>query len=83
MKLPLRVESGTWEYLQILFDEKIAKLTKKIVVTRVIPAWIAVIELQRLKNKPKPKPSEPFYFLIFRQTFFMKSPELSVPEMWK
>ena len=65
MKLPQRVESGTWEDLQILFDEKIAKWTKKVCsnrVTKVIAAWIAGIELQRLKNKTKPKPSEPFYF---------------------
>ena len=89
MKLPQRVESGTWEDLQILFDEKIAKRTKKVCstrVTRVIAAWIAGIELQRLKNKAKPKPSEPFDFLAFRQTFFMKSPELqelSELDMWK
>ena len=82
-------EPGTWEDLQILFDEKIAKRTKKVCsnrVTRVIAAWIAGIELQRLKNKAKPKPSEPFYFLTFRQTFFMKSPELqelSELDMWK
>ena len=92
MKLPQRVAPGTWEDLQILFslfDEKIAKRTKKVCsnrVTRVIAAWIAGIELQRLKNKAKPKPSEPFYFLTFRQTFFMKSPELqelSELDMWK
>ena len=91
MKFPQRVESGTWEDLQILFDGKIAKRTKKVCsnrltkVIQVITVWIAAIQLQRLNNKTKPsehtehkpsEPSEPFYFLTFWQTFFMKSPEL-------
>ena len=97
MKFPQRVESGTWEDLQILFDGKIAKEQKKFSnrltkVIQVIAVWIAAIQLQRLKSKTKPtehKPSElsePCYFLTFRQTFFMKSPELQeLPEldMWK
>ena len=42
--------------MQILFDEEIAKLTKKcavIRVTRIIPAGIAGIELQRLKTQTR------------------------------
>ena len=98
MKFPQKVESGTWEDLQFLFDGKIAKRTKKVCsnrltrVIQVIAVWIAAIQLQRLKNKTKPsehkpsEPSEPFYFLTFWQTFFMKSPELqelSELDMWK
>ena len=72
MKLPQRVESKTWEDLQILFDEKSAKLTKEVFskrVTRVTPAWMARIDLQRLKNKPKSKPSEPFLLFDFPTNF--------------
>ena len=70
MKLPQRVESKTWEDLQILFDEKSAKLTKEVFskrVTRVTPAWMARIDLQR--SKPKSKPSEPFLLFDFPTNF--------------
>ena len=86
MKLPQRVESKTWEDLQILFDEKSAKLTKEVFskrVTRVTPAWIARIDLQRLKTNQNLNLQNLFYFLTFQQTFFMKSPGLSELEMWK